>query len=64
MEDKKIYERGVVPQKEPRKKSNCSLERYQRITGYFQSTHAWNPGKVSELKDRKYYNIEEEKLNG
>uniref|UniRef100_A0A6M3JD12 Putative anaerobic ribonucleoside-triphosphate reductase n=1 Tax=viral metagenome TaxID=1070528 RepID=A0A6M3JD12_9ZZZZ len=45
-------------------KSKCVLLRYQRITGYFQATNAWNPGKVSELKDRKYYDLTKEKVNG
>jgi len=37
--------------------SKCKLIRYARITGYYQPTIQWNPGKVSELSERKHYDF-------
>ena len=31
---------------------------YSRITGYYQPTIQWNPGKVEEMKERKKYDLE------
>ena len=28
---------------------------YSRITGYYQPTSQWNPGKIEEFGDRKKY---------
>ena len=38
---------------------HCSGEtiRWSRITGYYQAISAWNPGKISELHDRKRYDV-------
>lgn len=33
------------------------LDRYSRITGYYQNIEGWNDGKLQELKDRKKYDI-------
>ena len=32
-------------------------ERYSRICGYFRPINAFNPGKVEEVKQRKYYKL-------
>lgn len=32
-------------------------EIYTRICGYFRPSNQANPGKIAEIKDRKYYNI-------
>ena len=38
---------------------DCSGQtiRWRRITGYYQAISTWNPGKVSELHDRKRYDV-------
>ena len=33
----------------------CKTEVFARVTGFFQPTGTWNPGKVQEFKDRKKF---------
>jgi len=35
----------------------CKLEQYARVTGFFRPIKAWNPGKQSEQKKRKPYEL-------
>ena len=37
-------------------KKRCVVEVFSRITGFYRPINDWNPGKVSEFHDRKYYN--------
>lgn len=50
MECAKDYEKTVLLEGRP-------IDRYSRITGYYQNISGWNKGKLSELKDRKRYEI-------
>lgn len=36
-------------------------EVYSRVCGYLSPTAQWNPGKKSELKDRKIFHLHTEK---
>jgi anaerobic ribonucleoside-triphosphate reductase len=33
------------------------VECYSRVVGYLSPIHRWNPGKISEFKERKNFNI-------
>lgn len=46
----KDYEKKLVFQGKP-------IDRYSRITGYYQNVSGWNSGKLQELKDRKRYEM-------
>jgi len=43
-----------------KKVCNGILTQYSRITGFYQPTTNWNPGKKSEFKDRKKYEVNNE----
>jgi len=34
---------------------------YARITGYFEATQQFNPGKVEEFNDRKYFELKDKR---
>lgn len=38
------------------KKSNCIVEIFSRVTGFFRPVQTWNKGKSAEFKDRKKFN--------
>jgi anaerobic ribonucleoside-triphosphate reductase len=38
------------------KRQRCEI--YSRVCGYLSPTSQWNPGKISELKDRKVFKPE------
>lgn len=38
-----------------KEKRGCVLERYSRVTGYLSPMARWNPGKISEAKERKKF---------
>jgi len=50
MECAKIYEKNLPFE-------GKVLDKYSRITGYYQNISGWNAGKLQELKDRKRYRI-------
>ena len=39
------------------------VEGITRITGYFTKTSSWNPGKRGELKDRKKFTVQADKMH-
>ena len=42
-------------------KSNCRVEVFSRVTGFFRPVQEWNKGKVSEYNDRKNYKLNHER---
>ena len=38
-------------------------EVYSRITGYYRPVKNWNDGKTQEYKQRKIYNVDEQKCD-
>jgi ribonucleoside-triphosphate reductase len=40
-----------------RQKSKCRVEVFSRVTGFYRPVQSFNPGKVSEVKDRKKYDL-------
>ncbi len=40
--------------------SECKVEVFARVTGFFRPVQSWNKGKVEEFKDRNKYNLGEE----
>ena len=44
-----------------KKKCNGSIEVYSRVTGFMRPVKAWNPGKREEFKERKTYDVKEDK---
>lgn len=40
-----------------------ACEVYSRVVGYIRPISAWNPGKVSEYKDRKLFKIKQDGKN-
>ncbi len=40
------------------KRQVCEV--YSRVCGYLSPTSQWNPGKISELKDRKEFKVKRE----
>ena len=45
-------------QQKPELRDFRECECYSRVCGYIRPISQWNPGKVSEHKDKKYYKIE------
>lgn len=39
-------------------------EIYSRIVGYIRPIRQWNPGKISEWKDREFFDITKGKAQG
>ena len=37
----------------------CITSVWSRVTGFFRPVSDWNPGKKSEKKDRKLYDLKE-----
>jgi hypothetical protein len=35
--------------------TKCKLEQFSRVTGFYSTFHAYNPGKKSEFLDRKKF---------
>ena len=50
MEKAAVKERTENSDKKNVKKMPCDT--YSRVTGYFQPVRFWNPGKLSEFKER------------
>lgn len=40
--------------------SNCHVEVYSRVTGYFSPTSQWNKGKREEFGERKHFKVTED----
>ena len=40
------------------KNSECKVEVFSRVTGFFRPVQSWNKGKAEEFKDRKKYDLE------
>lgn len=38
-------------------KKHFGTEVYDRIVGYIRPISQWNPGKISERKDKKFYKV-------
>jgi ribonucleoside-triphosphate reductase (formate) len=41
-------------------KTECRVEVFSRVTGFFRPIQQWNPGKKEEAKDRKKFDSKEE----
>jgi len=41
--------------------SECYVEVFARVTGFFRPVQDWNPGKKSEFKERKKYDLNKHK---
>jgi len=42
--------------------SKCTTEVFTRCTGFFRPVQEFNPGKTSEVNDRKKFDISKEEL--
>ena len=45
--------------KQEEKKERTKCEIYSRVVGYMRPVNQWNPGKIREFHDRKYFKIED-----
>jgi len=39
-----------------KKRTKCEI--YSRVVGYMRPVSQWNPGKIQEFNDRRYYDID------
>ncbi len=45
-----------------KRKRKCNIEVFSRVTGFYRPVQTWNSGKSEEFRNRKRYDLKDERL--